>query len=340
MSDIQSSTASSGGPTSGDKENAQVRWWQSILQTHSLAVIVVFVAIIILSAFLSPVFLTRRNLETLLIVFFVELALVTMAQALVIMVRGIDLSVGGVIALTVICMGFFNKALGFNIWVAMALAVLVGTACGLLNGLVITRLGTPPIITTLGSGIMFQGISLGISGGKPYSGFPESFQWLGQGRLGPFPVQVVILVVIAVFAHLVLSRTRYGRWVYAIGGNPLAARFSGVPVNRVLLVIYTTSGFLTAVAAIIMSARFNSAKSTFGIGSELMSITAALLGGISIAGGEGTVAAALLGMLVIATLESGLTLGKVQITHQLTIIGVLLVLIVLWEQFMKRKRIF
>jgi rhamnose transport system permease protein len=318
---------------------AASHWYDILWQTRNLGVILLFVVIVVASAASSPVFLTAENVQTFLVVFFVELALVTMAQALVIMVRGIDLSVAGVIAMTVISIGFFNKAQHLDIWVATALGLLVGTCCGLLNGVFITWLRTPPIIATLGSGIMFQGISLGISGGKPYSVFPESYQWLGQGFLGPVPVQVGLLIVIALIGHAILSHTRWGRWVYAIGGNPVAARFSGIPVKRVLLVIYTLSGFLCAVAAVVMSARFNSAKSTFGTGVELMSITAALLGGVSIAGGDGSVAGALFGMLVIATLQNGMTLAGERIVVQLTLIAVLLVIIVLSEQLMRARRI-
>jgi ribose/xylose/arabinose/galactoside ABC-type transport system permease subunit len=318
---------------------ARGHWYDLLWQTRNLGVIVLFIIVVIASAASSPVFLTAENVQVFLVVFFVELALITMAQALVIMVRGIDLSVGGVIALTVISVGYFHKAQHLDIWLATGLGLLIGTGCGLLNGLFITRLRTPPIIVTLGSGIMFQGISLGVSGGKPYSVFPDGYQWIGQGFLGPIPVQVALLIIIAIIGHAVLSYTRWGRWVYAIGGNPIAARFSGIPVKRVLLVIYTLSGFLCAVAAIIMSARFNSAKSTFGTNVELMSITAALLGGVSIAGGDGSVVGALFGMLVIATLQNGMTLAGERIVVQLTLVAILLVVVVLGEQLLKERRI-
>ncbi len=318
---------------------ATSHWYDLLWQTRNLGVIILFVVIVVASAASSPVFLTAENVKTFLVVFFVELALVTMAQALVIMVRGIDLSVGGIIALTVISIGFFNKVQHTDIWVATALGLLVGTCCGLLNGVFITRLRTPPIIATLGSGIMFQGLSVGISGGKSYSVFADGYQWLGQGFLGPVPVQVALLIVIALIGHAILAHTRWGRWVYAIGGNPTAARFSGIPVKRVLLAIYTLSGFLCAVAAVVMSARFNSAKSTFGTGVELMSITAALLGGVSIAGGDGSVVGALFGMLVIATLQNGMTLAGQRIVVQLTLVAVLLVVLVLTEQLMRERRI-
>lgn len=327
-------------PASGNASRpVRTHWYDIFWQTRNLGVIILFIVIVIASAASSPDFATAANVKSFLVVFFVELALVTMAQALVIMVRGIDLSVAGVIALTVISVGYFHKAQHLDIWLATGLGLLVGTGCGLLNGLFITRLRTPPIIVTLGSGIMFQGISLGISGGKPYSVFPDGYQWIGQGFLGPLPVQLALLIVIALVGHAILAHTRWGRWVYAIGGNPTAARFSGIPVKRVLLAIYTLSGFLCAVAAVVMSARFNSAKSTFGTGVELMSITAALLGGVSIAGGDGSIAGALFGMLVIATLQNGMTLAGERIVVQLTLVAVLLVVIVLAEQFMKERRI-
>ena len=319
---------------------ARGHWYDFLWQTRNLGVIILFIIIVIVSAASSPFFLTAENVKSFLVVFYVELAIVAMAQALVIMVRGIDLSVGGIIALTVIAIGFFHKTQGMDIWIATGLGLLVGTCCGLLNGVMITQLGTPPIIATLGSGIMFAGISLGISGGKGYSVFPDEYQWIGQGFLGQVPFQVALLAVIALIGQLILSYTRWGRWVYAIGGNPVAARFSGIPVKRALLVVYTASGFLCAVAAIIMSARFNSAKSTFGFGVvELMSITAAILGGVSIAGGVGSIVGALFGMLVIATLQDGMTLAEHRIVVQLTLVAALLVVVVLVEQFMKERRI-
>ena len=312
--------------------------WTRIWQARNFSLIVLFMITLVISALLSPFFLTRQNIESGLVNFFVEMAIVTIGQALVILIRGIDLSVGGVVALSAVGVGFLFSH-GVNIWIATICGLIIGAGCGLLNGFLVTRMRTPPLIATLGSGILYTGITYGITGGRPYSNFPQAYQNLGQGGIGPFPTQIVILVLISVLVHVAMTNTRYGRWVYAIGGNETAAHFSGIPVERVRLAIYTASGFFAAIGGIVMSARFLSAGPLLATGVELETITAALLGGISIAGGQGSVAGALLGMLVIATLGNGLTLAGVSNSTLRMIIAVLLLLIISTETILGRKRL-
>ncbi len=311
------------------------RLWQSPYFT-GLAVLILSIAV--LGIVNQKVFFTPSNIETILTAYFIEMALGTIAMTLVILVRGIDLSIGGVIGLTAVGLGWLLNR-GCPIWLTLVAALAIGGLCGLLNGVVVTRFRTPAVIATLGSGIMFYGIAVALSKGVSYSDLPNAFVWIGQGRLAGVPVQVFLFVLIAVLTHVILSYSRYGRWVYAVGGNIVAARFSGIKANRVLVAVYTISGLLGGVAAIIMSARYNSGKATNGQGMELYLITAALLGGVSIAGGEGTVAGALLGMSTMAVLWEGMNLASVHASVQAVVIAILVLVVLLVNRYLAQKRI-
>ena len=312
------------------------RRWRFWLSRHfSLAA--ALIPALLFGTLSSRYFWTTDNLQAALTNFFVELAFVTIGQTLVILVRGIDLSVGGTAALSAVTIGF-AYAHGLNIWCALALGLLVGGTCGFVNGCLVTLFRTPPMIATLGSGLLYLGIVYGVTGGRPYSDFPDSFQTLGQGQIGVVPVQLFLLVIVGMLIHILLSRTRFGRYVYAIGGNPVAARFSGIRVGRIVIALYTLSGLLAACSGAVMTARLLAAGPLLAKGLELGSITAALLGGVSISGGEGTVTHALLGMLIIAVLRSAMTLVGVTHTVQLTAIAVLLLVVVVLEKFLARKR--
>jgi len=324
--------------SAGTDEVLVPSWWQRILQARGLSITVSFLLIIIISASLSPLFLTSKNIESALLVFFVEYAFCTVAETLVLIVRGIDLSLAGIFGLVTICTALAYQA-GVNIWLATILGLSLGAACGLLNGFFVTKIKLPAFIATMASGLLFTGTSLGITAGRPISNFPPEFLWLGQGYLGPFPTQLLVLAVVAVLAHLILTYTRYGRWLYAIGGNEIAARFSGIPTDRVVLVVFMCSGLLASMAAIITSARFNLAKADLGINIELATITAALLGGVSIDGGVGSIPGALLGMLAIAALQNGMLLAGATDYVQVMIVSSMLIVLVVFEKYMAQRRI-
>src|SRR5258708_3783562 len=309
-----------------------------IFRYRGFPLIALLIVAVTMSALSSPYFLTIDNLQVLINAFFVELAIVAIGQTLVILVRGIDLSVGGNLALSAITVGYFYKQ-GTDIYVAMGLGLLVGLTCGFLNGMLVTLFRTPAMIATLATGLLLNGIEQGIPSGRPFSSFPVSYQALGQGFLGPIPVQLLILLVLAVLTHTILTRTRFGRQVYAIGGNPLAAKFSGIHTNRVTILMYMGSGLMAAIAGIVASARLLAAGPLLSTGVELGSITAVLLGGVSVAGGEGTVFEALVGMLVIAVIRSGMTLAGVTQTIQLTTVALVLLGICIVNLRLARTRV-
>ncbi|GEM86572.1 ABC transporter permease [Meiothermus granaticius] len=284
---------------------------------------------------LSPAFLSLSNFfEITRIV--TEVGLMALGMTLVIITGGIDLSVGSVLGLSGITMGFLYTA-GLNIWLAALLGVATGALCGWINGQLITRAGIPPLIVTLATLAIFRGLALGISQAHSFGNYPKAFLALGAGYLGPVPNQLFLLVLLALGVGVVLARSTFGRFVYAIGNNPTAARFSGVPVNRVLVWVYTLSGLLAGLAGVIFTARVSSARSDAGIGTELDAITAVVLGGASIAGGSGSVVGTLLGLLLVGVVRNGLTLAFIPAEQQAIIIGAILLVAVLLNQVIRLR---
>lgn len=291
----------------------------------------IFVIVVLGCATIEPVLLTGANVKSALATYVVEVALVTAGQALVMTTGGIDLSVAGAVDLIGICVGMMS-ADGRPTIVLLGVGVGVGVACGAFNGIVVTRLGVPPIMVTLATGILYRGIAEGLANGQFYSSYPADFTQLGQGQTAGLPTQAWIALVALVLVGVLMGMTRYGRWVYATGANLRAAKLSGVPVDGARAGVYVASGFLCALATLIMSARLNSAGPNMGVGLELASITAAVLGGVSVFGGKGTVLGAVLGVLTIAALRSGLTLHEVATEIQNLGIAALLLLGLLIER--------
>ena len=227
-----------------------------------------------------------------------ELALVALPMTLIIISGGIDLSVGSTMALSAVIFGLAMEA-GLSLTLAAALTILVGALAGALNGVFIARVRVHSLIVTLATLSAYRGIAEGISLGRPITGFPPSFAWLGRGSLLGLPVPGLIFALAAIAAGVVLSRTTLGRAVYAIGHNETACRYSGLRVDSIKLALYACSGVAAALAALLFVARRNTAKADLGAGLELDAITAVVLGGTSIFGGRGRILGTLLGILLI-----------------------------------------
>ena len=283
--------------------------------------------VVVVSGLIAPLSLSYHGLTVALVSFAVELGLVTLGQSLVILTGGIDLSVTGVAAVTGITMGVLALH-GAPTVVLVVVGLVVGLACGLVNGLVVAYVGAPPIMATLGSGIFFGGIALGVSGGPAYSVFPPAFLELGQGTSG-IPNQILLFVIVFALAIVVSKRTRFGRWTYATGTSLAASRLSGIPVKRVLIGVYTASGLLAAIAGMVLTARVNSSVYSMGGSLILASVTAAVLGGMSVAGGTGSLVGALLGVLTISMIQSSMTLSGMKTETQSMVVAVLLLVILL-----------
>jgi rhamnose transport system substrate-binding protein len=257
----------------------------------------------------------------------VEIGLLALALTPIIVTGGIDLSVGSMMGLAAVVLGWLWHDVGLAMPVAIVLTLLLGVLGGALNAVLITRLNFPPLIVTLGTLSLFRGIAEGVTGGiQHYSGFPERFLALGQGYVGGrVPTQLFILAAAAVGGAWWLHRTSVGRALYAIGHSAEGARYAGIPVARRLNAVYIISGLASSLAAVIYVAHLGQAKSDAGTGYELMAITAVVLGGASIFGGRGTILGTLLGLFSIVLLQNGLRLSGMPAELSGILTGVLLV---------------
>jgi ribose/xylose/arabinose/galactoside ABC-type transport system permease subunit len=302
-----------------------------------------------LFAIVEPRFLSSINLFNVMRQVSIT-GLLAIGMTFVILTAGIDLSIGSLVALCGLVAAAVAKGglqdrftvgeggVGYGWGLAALAAIVVGLICGYLQGAAITRLKVPPFVVTLGGMSAFRGAALLSAAGGPISGFEPSFTWWGQGKLGPVPIPVIIFLSAAVFAHVVLRYTRYGRQVYAVGGNPEAARLSGLNVNRVIASVYVIMGFFAGLGSFVLAARLNSAEAVAGTGYELTVIASVVIGGTSLFGGSGTIFGTVIGSILIGVLLNGLVLMNVSSYIQQIVIGVIIVLAVAFDTFAKSRR--
>jgi ribose transport system permease protein len=285
---------------------------------------------------LTPHFLTVQNLLNVAQQTSIN-AIVAVGMTYVILSGGIDLSVGSIVALSGVALGTALQS-DQPTPVAILAALAVGVTCGLANGALVSWGGLPPFIVTLGMMSIARGAALLVTEGRPVSGFDAGFRWLATGELLWIPAPVLVTALVYLMAHIVLTRTTFGRYVYAIGGNEEATRLSGVNVRLHKTMIYAVSGLMSAVAAIILTARLNSAQPIAGMMYELDAIAATVIGGTSLMGGEGTLAGTLVGALIMGVLRNGLNLLGVSSFLQQVVIGAVIVIAVLVDTVLKRQR--
>jgi inositol transport system permease protein len=329
----------------------QARGFDALQFLSRFAPLIFLLVLMLVFALLEPRFMHPLNLFNVMRQVSIT-GLIALGMTFVILTAGIDLSVGSLLALAGLVaaavakggtadrftVGAAQEALGGGWFLAMLAAIAVGLAGGLLQGTAITRLKVPPFVVTLGGLSAFRGAALLFAGGGPISGFDEAYRWWGQGKIGEVPVPVIIFLLFAVLAHIVLRYTRFGRHVYAVGGNPEAARLSGLNARRITLIVYVIVGFFSGLAGFVLSARLNSAEAVAGIGYELTVIASVVIGGTSLFGGIGSVFGTVIGSLLIGVLINGLVLMNVSSYVQQIIIGVIIVLAVAFDQFAKSRR--
>jgi rhamnose transport system permease protein len=284
----------------------------------------------LLMAQLSPQFLTSTNLLQ-LPRFMTEVGLIALGMTLIILTGGIDLSVGAIVGLAAVVLGALYEA-EVPLPGAIMGALIVGVVAGSMNGFLIAYLRMPPLIATLATMAIFRGLAFGISQGRAYRDYPDWFYTLGQGYVGPFPTQVPLLLGAAIVFAFLLSKTPFGRKIYAIGNNETATRFAGHDVDQVKFLLYSLSGGLSAMAAVLLVSRFSTAKADLGQGFELDAITAVVLGGTSISGGTGGVWGTVLGLLVVGAIRNGMTLAFINTDIQQMAIGAALIAAVTLNQ--------
>ncbi|MCH6256515.1 ABC transporter permease [Puniceicoccaceae bacterium K14] len=255
----------------------------------------------------------------------------------VLLLGGIDLSVGSVITLVNIVAAYFMVNLGMPPFLAVIIALALSAALGFSNGWIIANINMPPIIVTLAMMIIIEGIAYLISGGLPIYGFAKSFAVIGQGYVGPIPIPVIIMVVIMGLGGFILNKTYFGRYFYAVGGNEEAAKLSGIDVKRVKYLVYTLSGFFAGVAGIVILSRTNSGQVLSGKGFEFDVLTACVLGGVSVTGGVGKISNVLAGVLILGVLSNGLVLLDISQFVQMVIKGTVLMLAVALDCLQNRK---
>jgi len=305
-----------------------------LIRRREAAIFLALAIMIAVIGVIAPNFVSGSNLyQVARQVSFV--AIVAIGQLFVILHGGIDLSVGSVLSLAGMAAGY-----GMQLGIHPALAVLIGTCAGLvmgaINGALVAFVRISPFITTLGMLSFASGMVLGLSKGWPITDIPESFQPIGQGSLFGLPIPVLIMLVLAVIAHIVLTSTAFGRRTYAMGGNEQATFLSGINTGRIKFMLYVISAGCASLAGIILVARYNSGQPDAGKGVELDSIAAAVIGGTSLSGGAGSVLGVVIGACIMGVLTNGLVLMEVSSYWQTAIIGVVIVLAAVLDRAKRR----
>ncbi|HSB14631.1 MAG TPA: ABC transporter permease [Bryobacteraceae bacterium] len=297
----------------------------------SLSLIILFVGLSIA----SPHFLTQTNLSSVVRQTAV-INVMALGMTLVIIAGGIDLSVGAILAMGGL-LGTMAMEQGYPIPVGVFIGTVTGLAWGLVNGLLTTKLAIAPFIVTLGTLGIVRGLTLIISNGLPVHRIPQSFSYLGEGNLLGVPFVLWILVVCAAVTHVILEHTRHGRYAFAIGSNPDAALYAGIPVAFHTTVVYAFCGMLTGLAGMIEASRLMTGQPTAGQGYELQVIAAVVIGGGSLRGGEGSVIGTLIGAFIMGLLSNGSDLLGISPYLQQAIIGAVIILAVTVDELRKRR---
>lgn len=305
-----------------------VKSWEALL-------LAVAVAIFIANSLASPYFLDAWNLSDATFNF-TEKAMIAFAMALLIIAGEIDLSVASIIALASTAMGAAAQ-LDVGAFGLVLIGLGVGLACGAFNGLLVTGMGLPSIVVTIGTMSLFRGISYIVLGDQVYKGYPKDFSWFGQGYVfWVITVELVLFAVIALIYAVILHRTNFGRMVFAIGNNPTAALFSGIRVQRVKFILFLLTGLMAGVASICLTARLGSTRPSIAVGWELEVVTMVVLGGVNILGGSGSIPGVVIAAFVMGLVTFGLGLLNVPGIVMSIFIGLLLIGVIalprLWQK--------
>ena len=304
-------------------------------------VLIFLVLLILFFTLQNERFLSPRNINNILTEVSIY-GIIAVGMTCVILTGGVDLSVGSLLGFAAMCGAYVVRAMGGDFalsWlVALLIACVIGTVAGYVQGKATTLLHVPPFIATLGGMTVWRGLTLVLNDGAPISGFNEAYRWWGRGDVLGIPVPVLVFILVAVTGIVVLRYTRYGRQIYAVGGNLEAARLSGLNVKFVLVSVYVITGFLSGLAGFLLSARLGSAEAVAGLTYELRVIASVVIGGTSLFGGVGSVAGTIIGALLLGVLINGLVMINVSAYYQQIIIGVIIILAVAFDTYAKSRR--
>lgn len=290
----------------------------------------------IIMIFASPYFLSTANILSVLLGLSLE-AIIAVAMAHLMVSGGFDMSVGSVVAFTGACTAMILK-LGAPVPAALFIGMVIGASIGFFNGFVVAKVGINPFVTTLSSLSLFRGLTLIVTRGQNITGLPKSFKLIGQAKFLGIQTPIIIAAVLIILGDIFLRKSRFFRQSYYIGGNEQSARLSGIPVDRMKILAYVLTGLFAAVSGIVMTARLGAASVTAGTGLELRVITAVIIGGASLQGGEGSVLGAFLGTFLMALITNALTLLGVDVYWQTFVIGATLLTAVLIDTTSKKYK--
>jgi rhamnose transport system permease protein len=300
----------------------------------------VFILILVIAVTIrNPSFLTVDNFQDILLNISI-LAIVSLAQTMVIITHGIDLSVGSMIGLVAMMVAFVMKqSPGFPVVGAVVLGMALGAVLGSFNGLIISYGKVPPIIATLGTLSIYRGMVFFYSQGTWINSFelPKAFKLLSKGTTFVLPNMVIIAIVFAIVVYFFLNHTRTGRDIYAVGSNPDAAQMAGIRKQRIVFLVYLLSGIACGLAAVLWASRFESAQTNTALGFELQTVAASVVGGVSISGGVGTVPGVLLGALLLGIIQNALTIIRISPFWQLAAQGLLILIAVVTDKWIRSR---
>jgi len=294
------------------------------------------IIVIIINSNITPYFLNVTNLFDMTFNF-MELGIVVLIMSFIIIIGQMDLSVGSTMALSSAVMGISYQS-GLNIWIAMLLGIAAGTLGGFFNGIIIARVKIHSIIITLATYSLYRGIAYILLKDNAVTGYPPKFLYLGQGYIGnsPVPLELVIFAVLAILFGFILHKSTFGRYMYSIGNNELASRYSGIPVDRILITIYTSSGFMSAIAGVLFTFRVAVTRPNMAEAFLFEIITIVLLGGISIYGGEGSIIGVVLSLFLIGMIRRGMMLVNISSEVMSVVIGCILIIAILIPKALRR----
>lgn len=327
------SSVQAGEPKSGGRFD-----WVRFFERYGTSV--VLAALVVFFATQNERFLSLRNISNILTEVSIY-GVIAVGMTFVILTRGVDLAVGSLLGFAGILAAMAAKAFGgqdFSWLVALAVALAVGGGVGLLQGKAVTWLGVPPFIVTLGGLTVWRGATLLANDGAPVSGLDPGYRWWGSGDVLGVPAPVLVFAAVTIVGYVVLRHTRYGRHVYAVGGNPEAARLTGLNVKGILTSVYVIVGLTAGLAGFLLSARLGSAEAVAGTGYELRVIASVVIGGASLFGGVGGIGGAVVGVLLIGVLGNGLVIMNVSAYFQQIVIGAIIVAAVAFDTFAKSRR--
>ncbi len=297
----------------------------------------ILLLLVLLFSFIAPNFMTLGNLRTLIRQ--VSFAGISAVGLMFVMISGgIDLSIGSQVVFTNVLLAIMMAEWKLEPGLAIPLILLVGTGLGAINGLLSISLKIHPLIITLGTSAIFKGFGYIINQSRNIMGFPDSFRWFGQGYVWGIPVPVIVMVVVALIGSFILTKTYFGRRVFALGGNEEAARLAGVHNNRMKVILFMICGFISGITAVLLLSRVFAGQTVTGQGLEFDCLTAALLGGVSFKGGEGTIFGLMVGIIIIGVLNNAMQLATFPDFSQTVVKGAVLLIAVAFDVYQKSRK--